>query len=43
MIKNKSITNPELNAIQYVEVNGKIYPNDEIQNKEFYLTENCLY
>ena len=40
--KNKSITNPELNAIQYVEVNGKIYPNDEIQNKEFYLSGNCL-
>ena len=29
MIKNKSITNAELNAFQYVEVNGKIYPNDD--------------
>ena len=41
--KNKSITNADLNSFQYVEVNGKIYPNDEIQNKEFYLTENYLY
>ena len=41
--KNKSITNADLNLFQNVEVNGKIYPNDEIQNKEFYLTENYLY
>ena len=41
--KNKSITNADLNSFQYVEVNGKIYSNDEIQNKEFYLTENYLY